>query len=51
MYLFIYFLLVFILGICSQVGFPLVVAGVGYFLVAVNGLLIPVASLIAEHRL
>ena len=37
------------LGSCA--GFSLVAVSGGYSLVAVCGLLIPVASLVAEHRL
>ena len=40
-----------VLGLCCCVGFSLVVASGGYFLVVVCRLLIVMASLIAEHRL
>ena len=43
------FLAVLSLGCCA--GFSLVAVSGGYSLVAVCGLLIPVASLVAEHRL
>ena len=39
------------LGLCWHTGFSLVAASGGYSLGAVGGLLIVVASLIAEHRL
>ena len=40
-----------VLGLCFCTGFSLVVAGEGYSLVVVRGLLAEVASLVAEHRL
>ena len=40
-----------VLGLCCSAGFSLVVASVGYSLVAVHGLLIAVVSLVAEHGL
>ena len=39
------------LGLCCCVGFSLVVASKGYFIVVVRKLLIEVPSLIAENRL
>ena len=39
-----------VLGLCCCVGFSLVVASRSYTLVAVRGLLVAVASLVAEHR-
>ena len=47
---FVYLFLV-VLGLHCSAGFSLVVASGGYSLVAVCGLLIAVASLIAEHGL
>ena len=47
----IYLLFLTVLGLCCCTDFPLVVASRGYSLVAVHGLLIVVASLVAEHRL
>jgi len=38
-------------GLCCCEGFSLVVASRGYSLVTVRGLLITVASLVAEHGL
>ena len=48
--LFIYLFLA-VLGLRCCEGFSLVVVSRSYFLVAVHGLLIAVASLVAEHRL
>ena len=39
-----------VLGLCCCSGFSLVVESWGYRLVAVLGLLIAVASLVAEHK-
>ena len=47
----IYLLFLTVLGLCCCTDFALVVASRGYSLVAVHGLLIVVASLVAEHRL
>ena len=49
-YTFVY-LFMAMLGLCGCVGFSLVAASNGYSLVVVHGLLIAVASLVAEHRL
>ena len=46
----IYLLFLTVLGLCCCTDFALVVASRGYSLVAVHGLLIVVASLVAEHR-
>ena len=48
-YLF-YYLLLAVLGLCSCAGFSLVVGSKSCSLAKVLGLLIAVASLIAEHR-
>ena len=40
-----------VLGLCCCMGFPLIVASRGYSPVTVNGLLIEVASLVAEQGL
>ena len=47
------FICLFLAVLCLHycVGFSLVVASMGYSLVAVHGLLIEVASLVAEHGL
>ena len=45
------YLFMAVLGLCCCMGFSLVVANGAYPLVAVCGLLIVVASLIAEHGL
>ena len=44
-------LLLAVVGLCCCIGFSLAVARRSYFLVVVHGLLITVASLIAEHVL
>ena len=45
------YLFMALLGFTCCAGFSLVAVSGGYSLVAVCGLLIPVASLVAEHRL
>ena len=45
------YLFLAVLGLCHFAGFSLVVASEGYSPVAVRGLLIAVASLVAKHRL
>ena len=45
------YLLLAIVGLHCYASFSLVVANVGYSLVVAHGLLIEVASLVAEHRL
>ena len=49
--IFIYFLFLAVPGLCCWEGFSLVVTSRGYSRIAVHGLLIVVASLVAEHRL
>jgi len=49
--LFIFLILLAVLGLCGCTGFSLVVADGTSSLVEVRGLLIAVASLVAEHRL
>ena len=46
---FICLLFLFVLGLCCCMDFSLVVVSGGFFLVALHGLLIVVASLVAEH--
>ena len=43
------YIIVIVLGLCCCAGFSLVAAGRGYSVIAVGGLLIVVASVIAEH--
>ena len=42
------YIIVIVLGLCCCAGFSLVAAGRGYSVIAVGGLLIVVASVIAE---
>ena len=46
-----YVLIFALLGVCCRVGFSLVAESRGHTLVAGHGLLIAMASLVAEHKL
>ena len=45
------FIYLAVLGLCCYAGFSLAVTSGGYSLVAVHGLIMVVAALVAEHRL
>ena len=50
-FMYLFYLFLAVLGLCCCTGFSLVVVIGGCSLVAVHGLLIAVASLVAEHGL
>ena len=45
------YLVLAVLGLCCYLGFSLVVAGRGYSLAVVRGILTAVSSLVMKHRL